>query len=183
MHIETERKSSGKKRAKMTEEKVAQPKANKVHMKMIFIIYYFRKDSIWDVQTMYADRDEVLVCFSSHLIFTFVQIIHGSAFECHAICFTVTNGTNTGGTKNRHKTTGKKILIDNAACIWLCNSAIWHGLNIHNKACQQQEVTPTTTTSKMRKKAMTMNIHDFEKWINTKRTIGLGIRMHTDINY
>lgn len=28
-----------------------------------------------------------------HSIFTFVQIIHGSAFECHTICFTVTNGT------------------------------------------------------------------------------------------
>lgn len=33
--------------------------------------------------------------FLSHLIFTFVEIIHGSAFECYDICFTVTNGTHT----------------------------------------------------------------------------------------
>lgn len=40
--------------------------------------------------------------FLSHLIFTFVEIIHGSAFECYAICFTVTNGTHTQTHRNTH---------------------------------------------------------------------------------
>lgn len=117
-------------------------------MKMIFIIYYFRKDSIWDVQTICWSRYAFFSLFYSllfvfvlylHSIFTFVQIIHGSAFECHTICFTVTNGTHTRthimnrrareGDMNERKTNA----IDNAAVIRCVQFyGVWFGLNIHN---------------------------------------------------